>query len=51
MQRTSGAQTKVIVITWNGDSNDASAQVPGVPIISVARGKYVVERLPDVIEK
>jgi U3 small nucleolar RNA-associated protein 24 len=25
--------------------------VPGVPIISVARGKYVVERLPDAPEK
>lgn len=25
-------------------------KVPGVPIISVARGKYVVERLPDQID-
>lgn len=25
--------------------------VPGVPIVSVARGKYVVERLPDIPEK
>ncbi|CZS94053.1 FCF1 Essential nucleolar protein that is a component of the SSU (small subunit) processome involved in the pre-rRNA processing steps of 40S ribosomal subunit biogenesis [Rhynchosporium agropyri] len=26
-------------------------KVPGVPIVSVARGKYVVERLPDAPEK
>jgi U3 small nucleolar RNA-associated protein 24 len=26
-------------------------KVPGVPILSVARGKYVVERLPDAPEK
>lgn len=26
-------------------------KVPGVPIISVARGKYAVERLPDAPEK
>ncbi|CAL3963117.1 unnamed protein product [Diplocarpon coronariae] len=26
-------------------------KVPGVPIISVARGKYVIERLPDAPEK
>ena len=38
-------------MTWKGNANDASIQVPGVPIISVARGKYVVERLPDAIEK
>lgn len=25
--------------------------VPGVPLVSVARGKYVVERLPDIPEK
>jgi U3 small nucleolar RNA-associated protein 24 len=26
-------------------------KVPGVPIMSVARGKYVIERLPDAPEK
>lgn len=26
-------------------------KIPGVPILSVARGKYVVERLPDAPEK
>ncbi|CZT07994.1 hypothetical protein WAI453_002325 [Rhynchosporium graminicola] len=26
-------------------------KVPGVPIVSVARGKYVIERLPDAPEK
>ena len=26
-------------------------KVPGVPIVSVARGKYVVERLPDAPER
>jgi U3 small nucleolar RNA-associated protein 24 len=26
-------------------------KIPGVPLISVARGKYVVERLPDAPEK
>ena len=23
-------------------------KIPGVPIVSVAKGKYVIERLPDV---
>jgi len=26
-------------------------KVPGVPILSVARGRYVIERLPEVPEK
>ncbi len=26
-------------------------KMPGVPIMSVARGKYVIERLPDAPEK
>lgn len=26
-------------------------KIPGVPIMSVARGKYVIERLPDAPEK
>lgn len=26
-------------------------KVPGVPVVSVARGKYVVERLPDAPER
>jgi U3 small nucleolar RNA-associated protein 24 len=24
-------------------------RVPGVPIVSVARGKYVIERLPETV--
>lgn len=26
-------------------------KIPGVPIVSVGRGKYAVERLPDAPEK
>ena len=26
-------------------------KIPGVPIVSVARGKYIVERLPDAPER
>jgi U3 small nucleolar RNA-associated protein 24 len=26
-------------------------KIPGAPIMSVARGKYVIERLPDAPEK
>ena len=26
-------------------------KIPGVPLISVARGKYVIERLPSAPEK
>lgn len=25
-------------------------KIPGVPIVSVAKGKYVIERLPDVAD-
>ena len=35
----------------DGDSIANISLVPGVPIVSVARGKYVVERLPDIPEK
>lgn len=27
------------------------SKIPGAPIMSVARGKYVIERLPDAPEK
>ena len=38
---------------WIVGTNDRELKrrlrkIPGVPIVSVARGKYVVERLPDV---
>lgn len=32
-------------------NNFSNRKVPGVPIMSVARGKYVIERLPDAPEK
>lgn len=25
-------------------------KIPGVPLMSVARGKYVIERLPNAVE-
>ncbi|KAG9241439.1 Fcf1-domain-containing protein [Calycina marina] len=40
-----------IVATNDRDLKRRIRKVPGVPIISVARGKYVVERLPTAIEK
>lgn len=35
----------------NHSSNPAYRKIPGAPIMSVARGKYVIERLPDAPEK
>lgn len=40
-----------IVATNDRDLKRRVRKVPGVPIMSVARGKYVVERLPDAPEK
>jgi U3 small nucleolar RNA-associated protein 24 len=40
-----------IVATNDRDLKRRIRKVPGVPIVSVARGKYVVERLPDAPEK
>jgi len=38
-----------LVATNDRDLKRRIRKVPGVPIISVTRGKYVVERLPDVL--
>lgn len=35
-------------ITCNRDLKRRIRKIPGVPIVSVAKGKYVIERLPDV---
>ncbi|MCJ1309940.1 rRNA-processing protein fcf1 [Agyrium rufum] len=40
-----------IVATNDRDLKRRVRKIPGVPIMSVARGKYVVERLPDAPEK
>jgi len=40
-----------IVATNDKELKRRVRKVPGVPIMSVARGKYVVERLPDAPEK
>ncbi|CAG8957073.1 hypothetical protein HYFRA_00009274 [Hymenoscyphus fraxineus] len=40
-----------VVATNDRDLKRRVRKVPGVPIVSVARGKYVVERLPDAPEK
>lgn len=40
-----------LVATNDRDLKRRIRKVPGVPIVSVARGKYVVERLPDAPEK
>ncbi|KAI6248244.1 rRNA-processing protein FCF1 [Erysiphe necator] len=40
-----------LVATNDRDLKRRIRKVPGVPIISVARGKYVIERLPDAPEK
>ncbi|KAF2237563.1 rRNA-processing protein-like protein FCF1 [Viridothelium virens] len=40
-----------IVATNDRDLKRRIRKIPGVPIMSVARGKYVVERLPDAPEK
>ncbi|KAF2764815.1 Fcf1-domain-containing protein [Teratosphaeria nubilosa] len=40
-----------IVATNDRDLKRRLRKVPGVPIVSCARGKYVIERLPDAPEK
>ncbi|ETN38920.1 uncharacterized protein HMPREF1541_06962 [Cyphellophora europaea CBS 101466] len=40
-----------IVATNDRDLKRRVRKVPGVPIMSVARGKYAIERLPDAPEK
>lgn len=40
-----------LVATNDRDLKRRIRKIPGVPILSVARGKYVVERLPDAPEK
>ncbi|OQO13152.1 hypothetical protein B0A48_02616 [Cryoendolithus antarcticus] len=40
-----------LVATNDRDLKRRVRKVPGVPIVSVARGKYVIERLPDAPEK
>ena len=40
-----------IVATNDRDLKRRIRKIPGVPIMSVARGKYVIERLPDAPEK
>ena len=40
-----------LVATKDRDLKRRVRKIPGVPLISVARGKYVVKRLPDAPEK
>ncbi|GAB7355218.1 hypothetical protein MBLNU459_g5772t1 [Dothideomycetes sp. NU459] len=40
-----------IVATNDRDLKRRVRKIPGVPIVSVAKGKYVIERLPDAPEK
>ena len=40
-----------IVATNDRDLKRRIRKIPGVPIMSVARGKYVIERLPEAPEK
>ncbi|KAF4309667.1 rRNA-processing protein fcf1 [Botryosphaeria dothidea] len=40
-----------IVATNDKDLQRRIRRIPGVPIMAVARGKYVIERLPDAPEK
>ncbi|KAK3167888.1 rRNA-processing protein fcf1 [Lepraria neglecta] len=40
-----------IVATNDRDLKRRIRKIPGIPIMSVARGKYVIERLPDAPEK
>jgi U3 small nucleolar RNA-associated protein 24 len=40
-----------IVATNDKDLKRRIRKIPGVPIMNVARGKYVIERLPDAPEK
>lgn len=40
-----------LVATNDRDLKRRIRKVPGVPIMSVAKGRYVIERLPDAPEK
>ena len=40
-----------LVATNDRDLKRRIRKVPGVPLISVGRGKYTIERLPDAPEK
>ncbi|KAL8817112.1 MAG: hypothetical protein Q9191_008210 [Dirinaria sp. TL-2023a] len=40
-----------IIATNDRDLKRRVRKIPGVPLMSVARGKYVIERLPDAPEK
>ncbi|TQS36273.1 hypothetical protein Golomagni_03281 [Golovinomyces magnicellulatus] len=40
-----------LVATNDKDLKRRIRKIPGVPILSVARGKYLIERLPDAPEK
>ncbi|KAI9714526.1 MAG: hypothetical protein M1820_000487 [Bogoriella megaspora] len=40
-----------IVATNDKDLKNRLRKIPGVPIMSVARGKYVIERLPDAPDR
>ncbi|RKF74323.1 rRNA-processing protein FCF1 [Golovinomyces cichoracearum] len=40
-----------LVATNDRDLKRRIRKIPGVPILSVARGKYLIERLPDAPEK
>jgi U3 small nucleolar RNA-associated protein 24 len=42
---------KIYILATNDRELKRIRKVPGVPIMSVARGKYVIERLPDAPEK
>ncbi|KAF2158868.1 hypothetical protein M409DRAFT_30655 [Zasmidium cellare ATCC 36951] len=44
-------QRVYLVATNDRDLKRRVRKIPGVPILSVARGKFVVERLPDAPEK
>ncbi|KAK4500450.1 hypothetical protein PRZ48_008639 [Zasmidium cellare] len=44
-------QRVYLVATNDRDLKRRVRKIPGVPIISVARGKYAIERLPDAPEK
>ncbi|KFY25713.1 hypothetical protein V491_01630 [Pseudogymnoascus sp. VKM F-3775] len=45
-------KNKIYIVATNDlDLKRRIRKIPGVPIMSVARGKYVIERLPDAPEK
>lgn len=43
--------TSISFSLYQPNSNNHNSKIPGAPIMSVARGKYVIERLPDAPEK